>query len=327
MRLSLVRDDRLEFRSPPRAGALSIIGLGLAVIGSSAWFAPGPMTPERTLTAIGLIMTGAVFAVVTRQRSRRVVIDLDRRELEADGRWPLGDGPRIRLGGAAGDAGRLEPRFWAEVVLAGGSWRVLEDPDPAAVLMGVRAVHRAWSELDIEPGWGLANWAPRTNGSLPHGPRRRAAPEAFSFSQREAGWTVVVGGLVIGFLLLRSIAARLAVDTPAPAVSLWVPAVVILAMLFTGALVLTARTTLRFNGVIVWERSLLGIALERVRIGPEAVCGVHAVGPVPGQTTHVLVDAGERVLALPCAAGEADARASEIAHRVSAARDPGDPVH
>jgi hypothetical protein len=226
----------------------------------------------------------------------------------------------VRLTGSLWDVRRLHPTYTVELVTGDETFRILEDPDPGRVLTDLRAIGRL-VPIPVDPGWGLSDWIPRVR-QLPaaragHGP----SSGSFVTAHREIGWTVIGTALVIGFLMVRSVAARLAVDTPAPWVSLWVPAGVVLAMLFTGALVLTSRSSLRMEGgEVVWERSILGIALERTTIDPDRVASVQAVGPVSGHWTHVLVDCDDHVVAVPCPSGDAQDRAREIAAALGAAR-------
>jgi hypothetical protein len=326
MRLRATEPDRLRFFSSARGGSLVFIGVAIALIGSIALFAPGPMTVMRAATAFAFAVLSGSLIVPSVRASQAAELDVSRRDLVYGARRvPLGKTPRLRLSGQVGDVRRLRPAYGASLVVDGESFQLLDDVDPAAVLEGVRAIVRVLP-MEVEPAWGLpAEAIAEQRPAVPAASRGDLVLSGpLGANRREAGWTVAAVGALIAFMMARSIYVRVTGGTPATLVGYLAPIAVTCSIGLTAALVLTSRTTIRLDGRLGWERSALGISFRRRSIPISELRGIHSVGPVPEQKLHVLFDCGREVVSLPCPGGDAEQRVQQIESALRMGPPPGD---
>lgn len=328
MRLRASASGSLRFGRAPRPGSLVFVGFGLLAVAVTA-----VVVGERT-TAAGLAGLLSLFAlgiaVVIGALRYFPSVRLDAATVRVGSRsFKLGSSPTLVLSGRLGDVERLRPAYSVVLKTADASVKLLEDSDPATVLMDLRRV-LGQRPMTIEAGWGLEVEDVVAAGQ----PRKRAAvagrPLTFvggaGPGYREAGLTVIVTGILIALFLARLVIGRLIAGTPATALGLWAPTLLLLAVVLTGLLAFTARTTLSVGSEVVWSQSVLGITFARFVAPVDAVVGIHAVGPSPDRVLHVLVDLGDRVLSLPCPDADAAARAQSLRAALTSGGRPAEPA-
>jgi hypothetical protein len=284
------------------------VGLGLCAIALGA-IVLGRGPGGIPIGAMVLMVLGAALTYASVRRSPPIRIE-DGRVWRGSLPVELGRSPRLVLTGRLGNVERLRPAYGVLLRVPEGDIKLLEHSNPAVVLMDLRRILASW-DIAVESGWGLPDDAIR-----PDSPRMLAGPSLLELSfqgrpgrsYREAGLTVLATGILIFLVLGRMVADRVSAGTPASTVSLAVPALLLVTVLFAGALVLTLRTTLTVGRAVVYRQQVLGLTLRELELPVAMVWGLYAVAPVSGEVLHVLVDLGDRVLAVPCPETDASER-------------------
>lgn len=325
MLLHTATPARLEFR---RRGAWSATILAAAVIGLFALtpvLAPGPVTAARAAFAALLGATALVLGASARPRDRYVRLTLDAGVIDTGARsLPLASARGWVLGSAGSTLeGAAFTRYRAELRFEGGDRLVLiESPDPSVVLRELRRAH-AYLPLPVTPGWGLESgsepWRPhrpRISRSIEDAVSERARPYE---GELGAGLCVIGGAVVVGTAMALMHGARIGRGEPTAFLSYALSASLFGFILLVGLFMLSDRVsaTLARDQLVV-ERRALGIRWRRYAVPIDQVCCVHAVGLVPNEPRHLVIETEASVVALAFS-GEA---ASRFAARASGANSP-----
>ncbi len=330
MLLHTATPARLEFR---RRGAWSASLLAAAVIGAFALtpvLAPGPVTGARAAFAALLAATALVLGARARPRDRYVRITLDAGVIDDGARsLPLAAARTwvLSSGGSTLEAAAFA-RYRAELLIEGGDRVVLiESPDPSVVIRELRRA-LAYLPLPVTPGWGLRA------GSEPWRARRhrKSEPTDAAVSERgrplegELGTAICVigGAVVVGTALALMHGARIGRGEPTALLSYALSASLFGFILGVGLFMLTDRVSATLGPrELVVERRALGIRWRRVVVPSERLYGVHAVGLVPNEARHLLIDAADGLEAIALV-GEAAARFAARASGAGAAQSGGE---
>lgn len=304
---------RLELRTrgswgAPLLSAALFFGFGLSVL-----LAPGPVTASRAAFAALLAAVAATLGVWARPRERSVRVALDAGVVEAGERsFPL---TRVRAIALGSGGSTLEaapfPRYRAELLLDDGSTLVvLDDGDPSRVLRDLRSMLAHW-QVPVTSGWGLPLGAEPWRSQSKQSPviasnvEERARPRE---GELGAGICVLGGALVVGTAMALMHGARISRGEPSSVLSYALSGSLLGFILLLGVFMVTDRVTARLSEhELRVERRALGIHWSRLTVPVERLGGVWAVGLVPGEPRHLVVDRDGELLTLAFY-GEAAAR-------------------
>lgn len=306
---------RLEIRRSGGFGATVLSAIALGAFALAPLLSGGAVTSGRALLAFVLGLVAGLLAIVARPRARGLRILLDAGVIDDDQgtarALARARGITLTSGGSTLEHA-ARARYRAELELDAGERLVLlEDPDPARVLADLRRV-LGYVNLPVRPGWGLGDdrtpWrtAPPRRTETPRVSIRGKPQEA----ERGAGICVAGGALVIGTAMGIMHVARIRSGADTSLLS-WV-----LSLSLFGFVVVLAAFLL--SDVVVVEigpdrlrveRHALGLTLSRFEVAAAEIRGATAVGLVPGEPRHLVLEtrAGFRSFSL---VGEAATRAA-----------------
>lgn len=329
MQLRYASPARLEFRKGGSWGAPVITGLLFGLFSLLPLLAPGPVTGARAAFALLLGLTALGLVLLARPRERNVRVALDAGVIEAaDRSFPLARARAVALtsGGSTLEAAPFA-RYRAELVLDGGERLVvLESADPARVLRDLRST-LGYLPLPVTPGWGLGAGAEPwrkhpapARGDLEAPYEERGRPGE---SELGAGLCVLGSAVVIGSVMALLHNARFQRGEASAWLSYLLSALLLGFIVLLGCFMVSDQVTARLHGTeLVVERRALGIVWSRLCVPATRLGGVHAVGLVPGEPRHLLVEAGDELIAVAFV-GEGAARlATRVAGWTAAATPP-----
>jgi hypothetical protein len=322
-RLELVSADSTELQFAGRRAALAPIFLTplLLVLCSLPWLAPRPMDAVRVATSGVFLAAACGVGAWAWPRRRRLRI-----AAKGSASAIVAQPGRLRWILDAEDApdGHSSAYTVSLVPDAGGSFTVLQSPDPERLLWQFSEVLRHWPG-PVDCRWGLPEAACPWNIEPHSGPRTvnegadRSAV-VVPLAHRPLIWcarimaTLVVVDLIF---LVTSASAGL------PHIH---PLSVVLALALAGCLIAlavglaSAHSRLLVGGRVRRESSLFGIRRTRGGLRVESVRGVYAVGVAAADQWHILVDSSDGPLALAAPRRDAEAFARQAERAIFSSR-------
>jgi hypothetical protein len=324
-RLELVSADSTELQFAGRRAALAPIFLTplLLVLCCLPWLAPRSMDAARLATSGVFLAAACGVATWAWPRRRRLRIAA-KGSANASGlvaqpgrlRWVL-DAEDAPNGLSSAYTVSLEPD-------GGGSFTVLQSPDPEGLLWQFSEVLRHWPG-PVDCRWGLPEAACPWSIEPHSGPRtvNQGADRTavvVPLAHRPLVWcgrimaTLVVVDLIF---LVTSAGAGLPYIHPLS---------LVLAFALAGCLIALAvglasgHSSLVVGGRVRRESSLFGIRTTRGSLRIESVRGVYAVGVAAAEQWHILVDSSDGPLALPAPRRDAEAFARQAERAIFASR-------
>lgn len=326
MQLRYASPARLEFRKRGSWGAPVITAILLGLFALTPLLAPGPVTSSRAAFALLLGLVALALVLLARPRERNVRIALDAGVIEAaDQSFPLARARAIALtsGGSTLEAAPFA-RYRAELVIDGGERLVvLESADPARVLRDLGRT-LGYLPLPVTPGWGLGVGAEPWRRHPPPARRELGAPIEErgrpGESELGAGLCVLGGAVVVGTVMALLHNARFQRGEASAWLSYLLSALLLGFIVLLGCFMVSDRVSARLQGAeLVIERRALGIVWSRLCVPAPRLGAVHAVGLVPGEPRHLLVEAGDELFSIAFVGEGATRLAARIASWTAAA--------
>lgn len=303
--------QRLIFQGRRAARGALIIGIAFIGVALSPIVYGDARTTLRWFTSVVAAAVATVFIRAGWPRARRVVLVCKEGQWRLDGDSTAGKPTALHLDS------RLDEDEFAlyrvDLDLETGRHTLLQSSEPETVLRDLASVAR-FLELPIVSGWGLPAdahpWAAAGDGDGPH--PDASAPVKIDMVlpqvayQREIGWTVIIGGVVVATIAIFQIAVRLSRGDQPTAMDLILPLLLVGTIEGIGLAVLTKALRLSMNGVLSVEWRVFGFVHKRRAIAKDAVRAVYVVGPHQLPPTHVLLDTAQGPFAI--ASGQRSAR-------------------
>jgi hypothetical protein len=324
-RLELVSANSTELQSAGRRTALAPIFLTplLLALGCLPWLAPRPMDAVRVATS-GLFLAAACGVAIWAWPRRRRLRIAAKGSASASAlvaqpgrlRWVL-DAEDAPNGLSSAYTVSLEPD-------GGGSFTVLQSPDPERLLWQFSEVLRHWPG-PVDCRWGLPETACPWNIEPHSGPRTvnegadRTAV-VVPLAHRPLIWCArIMATLVVVDLtfLVTSAAAGLTYIHPLSLILALALAACLIALAVGLA---SGCSRLLVGGRVRRESSLFGIRRTRGGLRVESVRGVYAIGVAAADQWHILVDSSDGPLALPAPRRDAEAFARQAERVIFASR-------
>jgi hypothetical protein len=324
-RLELVSADSSELQFAGRRAPLAPIFLTplLLVLCGLPWLAPRPMDAVRLATSGVFLAAACGLANWAWPRRRRLRIAA---KGAASGSALVAQPGRLSwVLDAEYGPNALSPAYTVSLEPdGGGSFTVLQSPDPERLIGQFSEVLRHWPG-PVECRWGLPEAARPWNIEPQSGPRTlnegadRIAV-VVPLAHRPLLWCArIMATLVVADLIFL-------VTSAGAGLSYIHPLSLVLALALAGCLIALAvglgsgHSSLLVGGRVRRESSLFGIRRTRGSLRVESVRGVYAVGVPSAEQWHILVDSSDGPLALPVPRRDADAFARQAGQAIFASR-------
>lgn len=329
MRLRHASPARLEFRKRGSWGAPVVTGLLFALFAFTPLLAPGPVTAARAAFAVALGAVAVGLTLLAWPRERNLRVALDSGVIDADDRsvpTRRARGVVLSSGGSTLEAAPFA-RYRVELVLDGGDrLLLLEDSDPARVLADLRRTLAHWS-LPVTSGWGLAPgaepWRARA-ANVAGAPATPVAERARPAESELGGGICVLGGaVVVGTAMALMHGTRIARGEPSAVLSYVLSGLLLGFIVVLGAFLVSDRVTARLeaSGLVI-ERRALGISWSRRAVPAERLSAVYAVGLVPGEPRHLLIETADELFSVAFVGDGATRLATHVAKWAGEATPP-----
>ncbi len=305
-----------------RRRATWLTAIGFVVMASIPLMGSGPMTGLRWTTSLTLLaMAVGLFAFA---RPRRIQVRLRKQgaDLLINERKLPRDQVELVMGAGQLKDGTPSSEYTVQL-------RVPEQPDmlllegrrPDRVLMELRQLAEHL-ELPVRSGWGLPEAAAPWKEAAPTRPLPKQVLQLHPFQrQRRVAFTVAVGTIGMAVAIWLMISARLDLGRTIVWGSYALAGLTLVAagLVAFGAWTDRCIVSLSQGGIDV-EHRMFGLRVGTEHTPADNWVGAYRVQSTEGELVHVLLDLGDRLVAVACAGDEAAPVEDQL--RQLAAKDP-----
>lgn len=318
----LLRADEtvIEVGRRSRTHSTWLTGVALFVMAWLPLLEPGAISLPRALSSVALLAIAGALIAYARRRQLRRVVELHKEHLVVDGeRLPRSDVELVLSAGPLSDDSS-HSRYRVCLRHRGGDTVLLESRSPDRVLSDLRRVHPLLG-LAVRGGWGLAKgatpWTPAEPTRVLPSATLRVAPY---LRQNRIVLTAGVGGVGIALAITLMMRARLAAGLAISTQSYALAAVCVLLCLGVAAAVWGESRVVSSDahGMSV-ESRLFGLRFSSERIDAERWVGAWLVHTQEGDLAHLVLDFGDRLVAVACAGEELAALQARLGPWLAAA--------